>query len=41
MNSYSWLYTFMSLLWVNKINVSSTTYAVNNKVTEANTFKKV
>lgn len=40
MNSYSFLCTIMSLLWVNKFNLSFTSHAVNNKVTEANTSKK-
>lgn len=40
MNSYSHLHEIMSLLWVNKFNLSFTSYAVNNKVTEANALKK-
>lgn len=32
--------TITSFLWVNKFNLSFTSYAVNNKVTEANTLKK-
>jgi len=40
MNSYSWLCTFTSLLWVNKINLSSTSYEASNKATEVNTQKE-
>lgn len=40
MNSFSYLCTVMSLLWVNKFNLSLTCYAVINKVTVENTLKK-